>query len=472
MGKRGAKNKRPNVCPADLFYLAAPFPGGKVVRRWAKPKPLSTENDKVVSLFSGAGGFSLGFSWAGIKPEFGVEINKDAAKTYEANIQHPCHVKNIEILDPDFLSKSLSGKAPFAVIGGPPCQGFSTAGLRQHEDARNKLIYNYLNIVEHLQPRWFIFENVEGILTSGSGQAVFSLVREFLAIGYSIRVNKINFASYGVPQTRKRVLIIGNRVGIDFDLPPAQYSYDSGKSKLVNLLPFAPTVEEAISGLGNPSKKQITGLTYPSAEPYSDYDKLMRADTGNTEVTDHFSNVSESDTHRFSLLAEGQTMKDLPIELWHPSYTKRAFRRVMDGTPTERRGGAPSGVKRLYRDRQSLTITSAASREFIHPTENRPLTLRECARLQSFPDSYCFVGNAASRARQIGNAVPPIGAKILAEHLMTVDGRAGGDTGSISHHSSPRLLGFLLTESSGMSPALQKTHRLLNDLYQPSLALW
>jgi DNA (cytosine-5)-methyltransferase 1 len=196
---------------------------------------LSTDNDKVVSLFSGAGGFSLGFSWAGIKPEFGVEINKDAAKTYETNIQHPCHIQNIETVDPSFLSENLSGKAPFAVIGGPPCQGFSTAGLRQHEDARNKLIYNYLRIVEHLQPRWFVFENVEGILTSGSGQAVFLLVREFLAIGYSVRVNKINFASHGVPQTRKRVLIIGNRVGIDFDLPPTQYSYDSGKSRLITL---------------------------------------------------------------------------------------------------------------------------------------------------------------------------------------------------------------------------------------------
>lgn len=433
---------------------------------------MGSGGEKVVSLFSGAGGFSLGFSWAGLKPEFGVEINKDAANTYERNIQHPCHQQDIEQLNPNFLSDILGGDKPFAVIGGPPCQGFSTAGLRQHQDARNRLIYNYLNIVSHLQPRWFVFENVEGILTSGSGQSIFSLVKEFIAIGYSIRVNKVNFASYGVPQTRKRVLIIGNRIGVNFDLPQAEYSYDSGKSRLISKLPFAPTVEDAIGNLGPTTNDPKEKAGYLSDLPISDYDRLMRGNSENSQLTDHFSKVSDSDIQKFSMLAEGHTMKDLPNHLWHPSYTRRAYRRVMDGTPTERRGGAPSGIKRLYGDKQSLTITSAASREFIHPTDHRPLTLRECARLQSFPDSYLFSGNFASKAKQIGNAVPPIGAEILARHIIMLDGEAGGDLGSRASEDTPRLLGFLLTESSGMSPSLQKTHRLLNDLYEPSLALW
>ncbi len=116
----------------------------------------------------------------------------------------------------------------------------------------------------------------------------------------------------------------------------------------------------------------------------------------------------------------GQTMKDLPEHLQHESFRRRAFRRVMDGTPVERRGGAPSGLKRLFADEPSLTITSAATREFVHPTEDRLLTLRECARLQTFPDSFVFAGSAASRIQQIGNAIPPMLARTVAEQTPSL----------------------------------------------------
>ena len=110
-------------------------------------------------------------------------------------------------------------------------------------------------------------------------------------------------------------------------------------------------------------------------------------------------------------------MKNLPEHLQHDSFRRRAFRRVMDGTPVEKRGGAPSGLKRLFADEPSLTITSAATREFVHPIEDRLLTLRECARLQTFPDSFEFAGSAASRIQQIGNAIPPMLARAVAEHI-------------------------------------------------------
>jgi DNA (cytosine-5)-methyltransferase 1 len=164
-------------------------------------------------------------------------------------------------------------------------------------------------------------------------------------------------------------------------------------------------------------------------------------------------------------------MKDLPEEYWHESFRRRAFRRVQDGTPTESRGGAPSGIKRLHNDLQSLTITGAASREFINPTINRPLTIRECARIQSFPDSYKFHGNAASAIQQIGNAVPPIAAAVFARHLKEIDGLYGSGCVKVSKTSKPKLFGYRLTESNGMSDALKKTDSLLYNFIQHGLEL-
>ncbi len=429
----------------------------------------TTKSDSVLSLFSGAGGFSYGFANVGVAPICGAEINQDACATYEENIGSPCHNVDLAAVEPSFFRALLDTKEPFAVIGGPPCQGFSTAGARDTKDPRNQLIFNYLRLVAEIRPRWFIFENVEGLLTSGHGADVFALVREFLALGYSVRVHKANFAAYGVPQTRKRVLIIGNRLGVDFGLPAEDYSYDSGKSRKSSTKPFAPTLNQAIEGLGVAVRLRSATVPYLSAEPVNPFDQAMRAENTLGSVTEHFHSTDIEDEKRYALLKPGQTMKDLPAEYQHESFRRRAFRRVMDGTPSENRGGAPSGIKRLQRDLQSLTITGAATREFIHPTEHRPLTIRECARVQTFPDHYQFHGNVASVTQQIGNAVPPIAAAALAQHLQVIDGAFGSDIQSPICNSEPRLLGYVLTEASGMSEALQKTARLLNSLLQREL---
>jgi DNA (cytosine-5)-methyltransferase 1 len=162
-------------------------------------------------------------------------------------------------------------------------------------------------------------------------------------------------------------------------------------------------------------------------------------------------------------------MKDLPTEYWHASFKQRAFRRVMDGTPTEKRGGAPSGIKRLRGELQCLTITGAANREFIHPNEDRPLTIRECARVQSFPDWYEFHGNAQSVMQQIGNAVPPLAAAVFAKHIQTLDGLFGSGMQCSHTLNNSQLLGYKLTDSTGMSEALKKTESLLSKLMQNQL---
>lgn len=426
------------------------------------------QSDDVLSFFSGAGGFSYGFAQAGLKPLCGAEIDQNACATYERNVGSTCHNVDLSSIDSDFFRKLVGGRSPFAVIGGPPCQGFSTAGSRDSTDPRNRLIFNYLNIVERLRPRWFMFENVEGLLTSGHGDAVSFLVREFIRIGYCVRVQKVNLAAYGVPQTRKRVLMIGNSLGIDFEFPEETQSYASGKSKKHSGKPFSPSLDEALAGLPIPGKSRQERIKYSAEPPLNDFDRRMRVDNKDGFVTEHFQNVDVGDAEMYSLLRPGQTMKDLPQEHWHESFKRRAFRRVQDGTPTEKRGGAPSGIKRLTGDLQSLTITGAATREFIHPHENRPLTIRECARIQTFPDSYSFVGNAASVIQQIGNAVPPLAASVFGSYLKMLDGKFGSGV-SAPIQGDARLLGYKLTEASGMSEALQKTEMLLRGIQHQQL---
>ena len=431
----------------------------------------SQSSDNVFSLFSGAGGFSYGFAQAGLKPICGAEIDKDACATYEKNVGSASHQVDLSSIDSDFFLKTAGELAPFVVIGGPPCQGFSTAGAREVSDPRNKLIFNYLQIVEELNPRWFIFENVEGLLTSGNGAAIAFLVKEFLRIGYTVRVQKVNLAAFGVPQTRKRVLMIGNRLGVDFEFPEESRSYASGKSRKHSQKPFAPTLDQALAGLGHAATSRDQRVAYSSSEPLNHFDASMRCGNETGILSEHCQSVDEKDASVYSLLGPGQTMKDLPEDFWHESFKRRAFRRVQDGTPSEKRGGAPSGIKRLNGSLQSLTITGAATREFIHPHQNRPLTIRECARIQTFPDAYKFVGNSASVIQQIGNAVPPLAAFVFAEHLKKLDGHFGSGLAAPKQNTHARLLGYFLTEANAMSEALQKTDVLLSRIQNIQLEI-
>jgi DNA (cytosine-5)-methyltransferase 1 len=158
------------------------------------------------------------------------------------------------------------------------------------------------------------------------------------------------------------------------------------------------------------------------------------------------------------MLAPGQTMKDLPVEMQHASFRRRANRRVCDGTPTEKRGGAPSGIKRLFADEPALTITGAAMREFVHPQEDRTLSLRECARLQTFPDDFQFSGPPAAALQQIANAVPPLLGEQIGRQIKHEFGFSVVYTPKRPH------LEFTLTQSNGMSPALRRTELLLKEL--------
>jgi DNA (cytosine-5)-methyltransferase 1 len=408
-----------------------------------------------ISLFTGAGGCSLGFEQAGYKIIYASDINHPAVTTYKQNfLSTPCEEVDIKNLDFHQLLKSLhinSGDLDF-LIGGPPCQGFSTAGLRFWDDPRNSLLKQYVRALEAIKPKWFLMENVEGLLTAKNGQYLFEAAKAFITLGYKIRIDKVYAHEYGVPQRRKRVFIIGNSLGYEFDLPTPKNNITGTIFRKANL-----TLSGAIAGLPAASSIPNELVEYDS-EPLNEWEQQIRSTTG--KVSEHFvPELNELQLARIQVLKPGQTMKHLPKNLQHESFKRRAYRRVMDGTPTEKRGGAPSGLKRLIADEPCLTVTGTSTREFIHPTLDRPLTIRECARIQTFPDNFEFCGTATQKIQQIGNAIPPALARIFAEHIREEYGFS-----SAKGNGAGALIDFTLTKANAMSPALTSTQALLRTL--------
>lgn len=374
----------------------------------------------VVDLFCGVGGLSLGFSQADLNIVGAFDHWKVAVDSYNANFPH--RARCVEV------TADLDLPPCDIIIGGPPCQGFSSAGLRRAGDRRNSLVRVFADLIARCRPRAFLFENVEGFLTGGKGSHVFELLEPVIDAGYRVHIWKINAANYGVPQNRKRVIAIGALGWNPTFVHPTHSAFGAPGAHLAGRhLPKAPTVNETLDGL-------------PPAVP--------RGATSN--ALDHvFVPLNADDIRRARLLDPGQRMRDLPEEYWHNSYRRRAFRRVMDGTPTERRGGAPAGLRRLHGDEPSKAITGGALNEFLHPTDDRTLTTRECARLQTFPDDFEFIGSPTDVMQLIGNAVPPKLAFVLAEALRN------DLSGSTIADTKGALLSFVPTLAAGMSPALE-----------------
>ena len=384
------------------------------------------ENHKtptVVDLFCGCGGLSRGLHRAGFKTVFAADHFRSAVDSFRRNESDVCN--ELEI--------SANTELPTAdvIAGGPPCQGFSSAGPRRSNDQRNTLVSVFANLVAKHRPQAFIFENVEGFLTAEKGARVFELLNPLIDAGYRIHLRKVNAANYGVAQHRKRVIAIGGLAwSPSFPTPSHRATGAPGSLNAAAGKPETPSLHDALSGLPAASTDR-PGV--PSGHFYRP--------------------LKGKDLERVECLKQGQTMKDLPQELWHPSYARRANRRVADGTPTEKRGGAPSGLKRLIADHPSKAVTTGATSEFIHPTENRSLTIRECARIQSFDDDFEFCGTQSQQLLQVANAVPPLFAeaigRTLINDLITIGSQDNGE-------KDGALLSFVPTLASGMSPILQR----------------
>lgn len=343
---------------------------------------MSQKKHNVIDLFCGCGGLSLGFEQAGYNVLLGIDNWEDALITFRYN--HPGSetlCADLMNLSPIDVEKKISKQKVDLIIGGPPCQGFSVAGKRIIDDDRNKLYKSFVRMVAHFKPKAFLLENVPNILTMGDGIIKRAIIADFETLGYKV-VNKILLASdYGVPQNRRRAIFVGLLNGEEFIYPQPTITQRI-------------TTEQALSDL--PDQSLPDGTKYPN-EPQSEYQKLIRKGSNgvyNHEITIH----TEQTKHIIALVPDGGNYKDLPIELQNTRKVHIAWTRLNSKTP-------------------SITIDTGHRHHF-HYKYNRIPTVRESARIQSFSDSVVFLGSKTSQYKQVGNAVPPLMAKAIAEQLI------------------------------------------------------
>jgi DNA (cytosine-5)-methyltransferase 1 len=285
------------------------------------------------------------------------------------------------------------------VVGGPPCQAYSTSGKRLMEDPRAMLYQQYYRALVETQPQMFIYENVRGLLSMANGKLFEEVQRLFASLGYFVEAKVLNAADYGVPQERERVIVVGVRDGIKFEYPqPTHGSIQKTTTDLFEKpLTKHVTLAEAIGDLPFIAAGE-SGYEY-AIPPQNSYQKMMRKNAPKKLMNHSAASHGESLMRVIRHVPEGGIKKDIP-EKYRP------------------KSGFPNSYGRLWWDRPSMTITrnlgTPSSARCIHPKCDRALTTREGARLQSFPDSYIFYGSRSKMNLQIGNAVPPLLAKAIA----------------------------------------------------------
>lgn len=368
-----------------------------------------------IDLFAGAGGLSCGLEYAGFTPVLANELVDQYAKTYHIN--HPntkVIVGDVRQVDEKELHSLVKEFGEIDLIaGGPPCQGFSVnAPIRSLDDPRNHLFREYLRIVEEIRPKAVVIENVPGIISLGKGTVVEQIYRILNELGYQVD-HRILFAGhYGVPQMRYRTVFIAiNDHTKKIKFPEPEYyatavaNFQGSKELCYNLTPMEElllkpktTVWDAIGDL-----PEICG-----GEKNGTYDYLCEASTsfqeyaryGSSEITSHFcSKLSSINMERLKYIPQGGSWRDIPYELL-PAGLKRARR----SDHTKRYG-------RLDPNDLCSTIMTKCDPHwgsFFHPVQERALSVREAARIQSFPDRYVFTGNMTQQYEQVGNAVPPL----------------------------------------------------------------
>ena len=338
----------------------------------------------VIDLFSGAGGLSYGFETAGFDILLGIDNDAKALETFELNHKGAKSICGdiTQITYEKDIKPLIGDKRIDVIIGGPPCQGMSLSGPRKFEDPRNKLYLSYIRLVEEIRPRAFVIENVPGLVGLFGGQIKDSIIEKFTAMGYDIQYKILCAADYGVPQNRKRVVFVGMKKG-SFSYPnPFDYTVTCSMA-----LSDLPPIEE---GSGEEQAQYET-------EPQNEYQKLMRERS--KFVKNHIAAVHSDKVKKIiSLVPDGGNYKNLPEEYinsrnFHVAWTRFAS------------------------DKPAPTIDTGHRHHF-HYKYNRVPTVRECARLQSFPDDFIFLGNKTQQFRQVGNAVPPLLAEAIAKSLM------------------------------------------------------
>ena len=346
-------------------------------------------NYNVLDLFCGCGGLSKGFEMAGYSIALGVDFNEPALKTYAHNHKGSKTLCG-DLSSPDTFDKIdglLNGKKVDVIIGGPPCQGFSLTGPRNFDDERNKLYLAMIETVRRYSPKAFMIENVPGMASLYNGEVKDEIIRRFTSMGYKVNCKVLCAADYGVPQIRRRLVFVGLKEGEN------KFEFPEPTNTPENYI----TCEQAISDL--PSLESTLGaeqMDYESA-PVTPYQELMRGECNvlsNHKSIDHKQFVKDI----ISQVPDGGNYKDLPKGVGESRNFHMAWTRYKS-------------------DRPSRTIDTGHRNNF-HYKWNRCPTVRESARLQSFPDDFVFLGTKTQQDRQVGNAVPCLMAKAIGIQIL------------------------------------------------------
>ena len=344
----------------------------------------------IIDLFCGAGGLSYGFERAGFKVLLGIDNDKKATETFIANHNGAKAICGdiTQISYEQDIKPLINNKVVDVIVGGPPCQGFSLSGPRNFDDPRNKLYLSYIRLVREIKPKAFVIENVPGLVSLFGGEVKNNILKLFEEMGYSVKYKILCSADYGVPQGRKRVVFVGVKNGMtEFEYP----------EPLKNII----TCEMALSDLPSLETELGDEVQDYASDPQNAYQKLMRLRSD--KVYNHIAAVhSEKVQQIISLVPDGGNYKDLPEEFKSTRNFHVAWTRFASNKP------APT--------------IDTGHRHHFHYKYNRVPTVRECARIQSFPDDFVFLGNKTQQFRQVGNAVPPLMAECIAKKLLVTLG--------------------------------------------------
>jgi DNA (cytosine-5)-methyltransferase 1 len=343
----------------------------------------------VIDLFAGVGGLSLGFELAGFKIALANECDQSIADAYMKNRPGtPMIVEDITKLPVDETFGRFAGKTT-AVIGGPPCQGFSQKGQRKSiNDPRNFLFKYYFEVVKRVRPTYFVIENVPNLLTTENGYFKQEIVELFSGIGYAVSCGILCAADFGVPQDRHRTCIIGKLGETPVSLPEPNGVHT--------------TIWDAISDLSYLESGEGAEVQDYRLPPQSAYQRMLRK--GSDKLYNHVATRHSKVTlERLKMIPPEHGKEMLPAEHLTKSIYSGTWCRMKK-----------SGIAKTITTRYD----TPSSGEFTHPYLNRAITTREAARIQSFPDTFHFYGTKSSQMKQVGNAVPPLMGKAIANRIM------------------------------------------------------
>lgn len=341
-----------------------------------------------IDVFSGAGGLSCGMEMAGLRCLLGVEIDKYAAKTFAHNHKHAkVFCDSIHKLSKKKLDELLEGKRIHAVVGGPPCQGFSTVGIGNPNDTRNSLFREFVRLVEISDPEFVIIENVTGLLAEKNEKTLKAIFSCFERLGYNLDVQVMSAQQYGVPEKRRRTIIIGSKRSSKIVFPLPTHDIEVAGKRLP-----AITVGDALRDL-----KTAEG-------------KILNHDVKDAKIK------CKIEEKRIACIPEG---KGVRYEHDEASYFPASLKLGVDWANLRENRFRQTKYQRLSRKAPSPTIMTHRH-SYYHPLENRYLTQREAAKIQSFPNDFEFHGPLSAQWRQIGNAVPPLLGRALGTALIAM----------------------------------------------------